>query len=343
MPLALTAHGDSTDTSRRFDYGVSAITEMQWNPRNGKTAWANLFSAELGVKTWQGGRFELGGIATFTAGNAEVNCLQDFSNINAESRGFRLVHAGIAQEAGAFRLFAGLRQADKDYWNTPLAGHFMGSSYGCLPTVNDNYGLNVYPLATLGLHAEWDVTPRLTLKESVYNGVASDRLDRQFRFRPGRDGVLNLGSAVFTLPEKFEGAEAATYLLAYNLGTQYYEEDNSRETLFGLWATVEQPLLSFGGTNLSAAATGAYQFSGVSTTKGYWNGSLVMTHLSPLDIAAGVGVSRAYYEDGKNETDVDVTISLSPVKCLSVQPAVHFLRTNGRSSFATHLRVTWEL
>lgn len=351
-PAADEAPADEAEP--RFTYGLSFITEGQWNIKERHTAWANLLAAEAGAALWRGARLELGAIATYTTGDAQVECLQDFSNINAGNRAFRLTHAGLSQRLGNLTLFAGLRQADEDYWNTPLAGTFLGASYGCLPTVNDNYGLNVYPLAALGLHAEWAITPRLTAKTSLYNAVASDRLDEQFRFRARRDGVLNLGSIVFSRPacgwgigataDNSAGNECppATYLIGYNLGNAPAADGRGRKTSFGLWLTAEQPLVSAGRTTLSATATLAHQFSGAFEVEDYWNAGLIISGISPLNLTLGAGLSRAYYAEAR-ETDLDVNILIPVCRYFSIQPAVHFLRTSGRSNAAANLRLCFEL
>ena len=52
-----------------------------------------------------------------------------------------------------------------------------------------------------------------------------------------------------------------------------------------------------------------------------------------------LGISRAYYTDG-HETDVEATFSFPVSSWLSLQPAVHFITTDGRRSTVAMLRVS---
>ena len=201
--FALTAHAQTGDgieiSSRRVTWHVDAVTEGQWNMKNGKANWMNLLSAGVGRRTWRGGSIEMAALATGHLKEGIVDDLQDFSNINAGNQGFRLTHLGIGQQLfGKLYVYAGLREADEDYLNTDGAGIFTGSSYGCVPQAGENFAIGVYPEAALGLHFEYNPADAWTIRESFYNGTASDRLNRQFRFCPSSDGLVNLGSVSYS-------------------------------------------------------------------------------------------------------------------------------------------------
>lgn len=173
---AITEHADDTAGCPKIDWGLRAVTEGQWDMTNGRGAWASLLQGDICIRLWRKARAEAGALSTYTCGNDLGGVMQDFSNINAANRGFRLVHLGLQQELGSnVLLFAGLRQADEDYFTGELAGLFTGASYGCPPIVNDNFGINVYPTSALGLHAEWRFSEVVVLKTSLYNGLSDDR------------------------------------------------------------------------------------------------------------------------------------------------------------------------
>ena len=154
---------DSTDApTARFDYSLSAITEGQWNMTTGRGAWANRLDASLGIGLWRGARLEAGILSTWQPTDYIAEVCQDFSNINAPNRPLRLVHFGLQQHFidNKLGVFVGLRQADEDYFNTPMAGLSTGASCGCVPTVNDNFHINVFPLTALGLHITYTPTPQ---------------------------------------------------------------------------------------------------------------------------------------------------------------------------------------
>lgn len=323
----------------RFSWNAGVITEGQWNITKGKVAWANLISADAGVRLWEGAQFDLAAISTYGVNASAVDDRQDFSNINAPNFGFRLTHLGLGQTLadGKVLLFLGLRGADEDYCSTDYAGVFTGSSYGGLPTITENTGVPMFPVSALGFHVEYWPTARWTFRESLYNGRASDRLDEQFRFRPGRDGILNYGSAMYEVAKG--ESTPATYTLGYNLATR---QASGERVDFGLWTVVEQPLFRIGRAQLGLLAQGAVQLTKNAAGKGYWAGAVVMEDVTANGGVLGLGVNRAYYADG-NETDVELTFNCPIGAGFSVQPALHCIHTDGSTVMAGQLRVIYEI
>ncbi len=353
------AQTDSAEIAEpRVGWHIDAVSEGQWNMSDGRGNWANMLSAGLEVRTWRGGRVELGALATGQLKEGIMDDLQDFSNINAESRLFRLTHLGIGQRIGSrFSVYAGLREADEDYFNTDGAGIFTGSSYGCAPQVGENFGVGVYPDAALGLHFEYLPAEAWAVRLSVYNGTASDRLNRQFRFRPGRDGMINLGSVSFSPAlsrylgadgEPAEGFLAPNYVIGYAAGWQYVdgdEADSGRDRCSGgaIWASVDQPLLRVGHAGLNLFAMGGVRIGQLDAARGHWAAALMLNNVTRRGGTLAVGASRAYYAEGINETDYEATFEYPLFSWLSLQPAFHVIRTDGETNLAGNLRLNISL
>ena len=338
LPCAPT---DSTPpATRKVEWDVSLLTEGQCRLKHTAAAWNGVVNASLAVPLWQGAKAEAGALATWHVGPQLVDVRQDFSSINAESRAARLVHAGLSQTwKCGLQVFAGLLQADEHYFNTELSGLFTNASYGCYPTLNDNLHINVYPLSSLGLHLQWDLHERLTLRTTLCNGVAADTPREQFRFRPRRDGVILLGSADYCRPSQRDDELPTHYVLGGNVGNHYRAEWGRRHTLCGLWATVEQPLCRTGRLRWNGLLTVAHEFNDPETANSYWNAALAVEHMTRKGGTLALGISRAYYTDG-HETDVEATFSFPVSSWLSLQPAVHFITTDGRRSTVAMLRVS---
>ena len=64
-----------------------------------------------------------------------------------------------------------------DHFTTPFTALFTNASHGNFPILSANFPLATYPLAALCLHTEFSPLPGLTFRESLYNGVASDRIN----------------------------------------------------------------------------------------------------------------------------------------------------------------------
>ncbi|MBR2631226.1 MAG: porin [Bacteroidaceae bacterium] len=321
----------------RVAWAAGVITEGQWNMTDGKTGWANRINADLGVRLWKGALFDVSTLTTYSTGTPVADDRQGFSNIDAENRAFRLFHAGLSQTFlnESLTLFVGLKAADEDYFNTDLAGLFTGSSYGGIPVCTENHGISVYPEAALALHAEY-VTGGWTLRESFYNGAPSDRLDEQFRFRPGRDGLFNIGSAMYAV--ETEGYAFTSYTLGYAFSTK----EVTGQTEFGLWGGVEQPVCTWGKMRLNLLAEGAAELTKNAACKGYWAAGAVAENITRNGGQLGLAVNRVYCQDG-HETDVELTFLCPLGAGFSLQPALHAIRTDGVTTMAGQFRLCYEI
>lgn len=353
------AQTDSAEIAEpRVGWYIDAVSEGQWNMSDRRGNWANMLSAGLEVRSWRGGRIELGALATGQLKEGILDDLQNFSNINAESRLFRLTHLGVGQRIGnRFSVYAGLREADEDYFNTDGAGIFTGSSYGCVPQVGENFCVGVYPDAALGLHFEYQPAEAWAVRLSVYNGAASDRLNRQFRFRPGRDGMINLGSVSFSPAlsnyldadgEPAEGFLAPNYVIGYAAGWQYDDGDEAnsgrdRRTGGAIWVSVDQPLLRVGHAGLNLFATGGVRLGQLDAARGHWAAALMLNNITRRGGTLAVGASQAHYADGINETDYETTFEYPLFSWLCLQPAFHVIRTDGGTNLAGNLRLNISL
>lgn len=327
----------------RITYGLNAITEGQWNMTHQRGGWANRLDAELSIDLWRGATAEAAVLATYqpTAEVAEV--WQDFSNINAPNRPLRLVHLGWQQRLSRkVSLYLGLRQADEDYFCTPLASLSTGASCGCVPTVNDNYHINVFPLTALGLHLSYSPLEALTLQASLYNGNAYDTLDRSFRFRPHRDGVITIGSLTYERPAEADDDFGATYVLGWNFGNHYRSTTQRRHSQAGFWLTAEQPICRLGRVGMALGATVAYEFKDPEVAKGYWSATCALNHLTRKGGTLAFVFNRAHYH-GAHESDLEATFVMPLGKYFTLQPALHHYSTSGQRQWLGQLRLSLSL
>lgn len=329
-----------------WSVGVDYVTEGQWNMTHHVGAWVNRLDVGVEGRLWKGAQAEVTGMATWTAGHApnEADAVcQDYSNINAPTRAFRLIHAGLRQQfASRFSVFAGLCQADEVYFVTEVASLFTGASYGCLPTMADNFDINVFPLAALGVQADCELTPRLLLRASVYNGRASGSLCEQFRFRPSADGVLHLGSLTYTTVRGRRQTPFPNIVqLGWNVGNHPVEAGR-RHTQYGFWLTGEQWLGAPAGWQLTGAATLSYELHNAPSARHYWNAALAVQPPGREDVLFALGLGRACYRDA-HETAIELNGQWALCQWLSVQPALHLMRTNGREQVAALLRLNFSL
>lgn len=328
--------------SQRVKWDITGTTEGLWNITDGKAGWCNLLEVSVETGLWKGARLETAAISTYNLGIPVAGDLQAFSCIDAgPDKAFRLVEAGIRQNIGdKGSVYAGLRNIDMDHFTTPFTALFTNASHGNFPILSANFPLATYPLAALCLHTEFSPLPDLTFRESLYNGVASDRINRQFRFCPRSDGMFNIGSLSYHIGE--EDHHHGYYAVGYALGSSPSETSSDKTFNYALWTLIEQPFLHVGESHLGALLQGGTSPASRSTCRYYWGAGLVWSNITQKMIQVGLVVNRAIYADGR-ETDVELTGSFPLCRHFTLQPAVHCINTNGRYTAATQLRAVVEL
>lgn len=334
--LSLSVH------AQRIQWNVAFTTEGLWEVRHGKTRWNNLLEAGTGIGLWKGAQLELSAISTFDTGNPTCEDRQGLSNIETgENKAFRLTHAGLCQQFGRhWNVFAGLRSVDADYFTSPLTSLFTGSSHGIYPVLSENFPVGTYPLSAVSLHVEYSANKHVTLKESVYNGVASDRLNRQFGYRPRSEGTLNTGSFSYMLrPDK---QYSGHYTIGYILGTQPAVTARLSYN-YALWALTEQAVANMGHTRFHLLLQGGLAPASRSQCRSYWGvGTVLSGVLRNGKGNLGLAVNRAVYTEG-TETDTELTACFPVFNCCILQPAVHVIRTDGHTALVSLLRLCIEV
>ena len=321
------------------EWGVALHTEGQWNMTGGATGWANLLEVGANMELWDDGGFEIAALSSYCAGTPVADDVQGYSNLDAgEDKAFRLVKAGVGHTFDdRLYVFAGLRSMDEDYFNTPVTSFFTGSSYGNFPVLSMEYALPTFPMSALALHFEYSPNEKWKLKESLYNGVSSDAFNRQFRFCPISDGVLNIGSVSY-LPDD----EDDSFSL-YELGYMLDSGGNRGGVRSSYWANVEHYVATIGEAQLSVMAQGGWHPGSEVECRGYVSGAVLATGVSKMDLSVGLSANRIFCPLGIDETDVELSVICPVWKYLSLQPDVHCIVADGGCDVVGLLRVTFEI
>lgn len=324
----------------RVRWGLTGITEGDWNMTDGKAEWVNYLEAGLNVALWKGAELEGAAIATYSTIGPVSDDLLGFSNIYVgENKPFRLIQASLGQKfGGRAYVSAGLRNIDTDYFTSPATSLFTAPADADFPIISNNYPVATFPMSALGVHLEVYPFSGFALKSSLYNGVADDTFRRQFRFRPGRDGLFSIGSVSYEW-DVAEG-ESACYVFGYVAGRV---PDGEIPDVFyrktGIWGLVEQPFMKWGSTRWCLLLQGAMMTRYRQNTHGYWGTGLTVSGISARNIVAGVAVNRMHDLESGNEIDVEITCMVPFNDWFSVQPAVHVIRSRHRDMVVGMLRL----
>lgn len=303
---------------------------MPWNINDGKVGWANYIDVGAEIGLWKGASLNVDAIATYEYHNPVLDDLQYFSNITIGSnRAFRLMQLELAQKFGSHWIVSlGLRNIDVDYFTSPYTSLFTGTSHTSIPTLSGNFTVATAPIAALGLHLEYTPIENLTIKETLYNGVADDRLNRQFRFCPKGDGILNTLSIHYADNEHFD----------YSLGSIM---ENKPSFNYALWLIAEQQLFHISKCPVGLLLQGSIAPKPESYCTHYWGAGINCKEIGNMEAQVGVAVNRMIVADGR-ETDVELTASLPVWDYLTLQPALHWINTCGKHHAAALIRASFE-
>lgn len=296
-------------------FGIEYATEIQTDFKD--MNWVNLLKLNFTQPLSNGISLDLGSISiSKTRQERLVSDLQVFSNIEEANLPFSLSVTGLSFSRKASYLFAGIRNMNEDYFNSPVTSLFTNSSCGIFPTVSANYPIANYPLSSLGIHYKYE-KKRWSIQASVYNGRGYNGFTADnflFRFRPASDGLFGIAS----LNYRNNGSNYYLGGVLYN-GFHNIGEEAEKRSLSGiLWWYAEQRLTEklYLLAQYSAAFPSnvwCHMFGGI---------GVVMQFR-----AAEVGFfSDCAAFSGENEYASELTCRIPFSDNAILQPAIHFIQ-----------------
>ena len=323
-------------------------TEANMNFNNGEANGNALFFLDANAKLWEGGRIYFGFQSMYSVRDEQgkswsvVSDERDrtwFTNINLKNLPFTIGILGLSQEITPnFDVFFGVRKTDYDYFTTPYSRLFLNTGVICNSTLNsDRWNISNFNTAALCLHFNWYFLDGWTLKNSVYNGNGTDDVSKMFRFRPSRDGIMDI------VEIGYRGWNDKSLVGEYHLGMMWGDtylneyDDNKKRSQAVFYASANQPLLK-GKYPIGFFAQGSIGPKNVRSAYNYFSLGALIDNLVLDGTRIGVNVNRAIFANGERETDLEVTALVPVMPGLTLQPGVHFLRTSGLSTTAGLMR-----
>lgn len=315
------------------------ITEGEWDMTNGKANWVNLLNAGIKADLWKNATLSANILAAHNLrvdNNENWNVANDsqiFSNILLDEKlPLSLFHLGITQQfSDHFKLFFGVRNMNMDYFISSYSSLFTCSSHGIFPTIAENWDVGNYPASALCLHMEWNFLPNFTWKNSFYNGKASTNWGQIFCFRPNNDGFINVTEIGYVEPEKSNALKGEYHLGAVYGNTYTKETPSKKESNYSVYGLIEQPLIK-GDKTLGLLLEGGISPRSKSIAYNYYGAGIVAGNIFNDKDLFGVQVNRVLYKDCTHETNLEFTYNVPVMDHLTLQPALHLIRTNGENN-----------
>lgn len=335
----------SVQTTFGQEFHASLTTEIETDFHD-KNDWVNQLRLNFTMPLGKHVHFDIATLSVAqTREEGVANDYQTFSNIYADNMALALAVAGLRWESGKSMLFAGVRNIDEDYFTSPVASLFTNSSCGLYPTVSMNTPLATYPLAAVGVHYAYN-SDGWQAMASIYNGAGHRHFtgsDNAFRICPKTDGVFGIASVSYNHKES-EYIVGGTYYngrVQPDIPIDDVTPPDGRYTNVALWANVEQsisPSLKLMAHYSGSPTHGAqcYSYIGAGIEKDVTLDKLKKT------VQLGLFSDYAHFAYGKEwATEATAKLQLND-KCY-IQPALHFIRTDGTTSFVGLMRLGYEL
>lgn len=163
----------------KYDLKLNYTTEVQ-SDFGRKINWVNLLSLEGEYKPWRNGELSLQTISIWKTRKERIaNDLQTFSNIEENNMAINIFFMGYTHYFKNISLFGGIRNVNNDYFTGIYTSLFTNSSCGIYPTLSANFPIANYPVSAVCIHGEFKLGKVLTLKNSLYNGIAHELFSKK--------------------------------------------------------------------------------------------------------------------------------------------------------------------
>ena len=325
------------------EFGVQYITEVQTDFEK-STNWMNFLRLDASLDVGKSGSIDFASIHTFkTLDRPVADDWQVFSNITNDNLAFGLAVMGYTHQfCDKFKLFAGVRNVNEDYFISDGTGLFVNSSHGIYPTIAENYPLGNYPLSTLGIHANWTLNDNWTVQGSLYNGVARQLFGPDHGLLDIRkdDGILLMGDVNYHHDSKLPG----TYYAGVSYANKIHgEEMTENKTNFTYWVYGEQSIYKSGDSHIDLMAQFSQNLSVDFGCKRYMGAGVLLYNIltDKIDNTFGINVNNADYDFG-DETVLEATYNLQLTDHIGIQPAYQRIWNDGGSHNAALLRLNIE-
>ena len=325
------------------EFGVQYITEVQTDFEK-STNWMNFLRLDASLNIGKRGSIDFASIHTFkTLDRPVADDWQVFSNITNDNLAFGLAVLGYTHQfCDKFKLFAGVRNVNEDYFISDGTGLFVNSSHGIYPTIAENYPLGNYPLSTLGIHANWTLNDNWTVQGSIYNGVARQLFGPDHGLLDIRkdDGILLMGDVNYHHDSKLPG----TYFAGVSYANKIHGEEMTEDkTNFTYWVYGEQSIYKSGDSHVDLMAQFSQNLSVDFGCKRYMGAGVLLYNIltDKIDNTFGINVNNADYDFG-DETVLEATYNLQLTDHIGIQPAYQRIWNDGGSHNAALLRLNIE-
>lgn len=334
-------HAQSQEQNTDLNYGLTYISELQYNitdPKENKPKWANLLSFDGEWHTtrfWKNGMFKVGFWSIKNSFDRTiVDDLLIFSNIDSPSQWLLCSTLGYQHTFGRLSVFAGIRDANTDYFISECELFFTNSSAGTPPTISLNSETGLYPLTAMGIHLDYR-GDNFKVENSFYNNlnsvIHSHNNIFKFNFNPFRYGFVNFTQTQY-LPN--DGS-------IYTLGT-VIEDSQNNDLRYSVYAVAEKDIINYNKSTLRGFATLGFADQKTNICHKYIGIGTITSNIFKQNNMDKLGIMCAYAQiDDDSEFMAEMSYSYSLNDRISLQPTFHYINNTNTDALVGLLRATF--
>ena len=278
----------------------------------------------------------------------KVGSIQGVDNIEVATKTTKLYEAWISQDFldGKFSILTGLHDLNSEFYVTPSAGLFIGSTYGIgseFAATGEN-GPSIFPTTSLAFRAKLQPTEKFYLQAAVFDAIAGnpDKPKGTHIHLKKKDGSL-------LITEIGTNSDFGNYLVGLWQYTKKFDDyvnvdtngDPVKKSSHGAYTMAEKILYKH---DENTYLRGFFRFGkankSVSMIDYSWSSGLVCNGFisGRNDSQIGIAVSQAYlskkyrqsqldsgFKTPKQETGLEFTVSDKLMPWLQVQPNIQYI------------------
>lgn len=279
---------------------------------------------------WNGGHFFLNVVNTHGATPAS-NLTGDFQGIsNIEAGNLNYLHElWIKQTFNDLFIVAGLQDLSTEFALSEYGSLFINSSFGVHSTLADNIPSPLFPLTSLGILFNADLSNEISIKTAAYDGLPDDFDSNPHNLKwdiNSRDGILTISEISFN-------TDMIDYAGSYKIGTYYHNHmtANNESTEFinnyGFYFVADQ-LIYKGPDENKLGIFAQIGMSPVTRNLNHFYFGTGINYTGFLERSGdviGLAIAHAGLRNRSNETVIEFSYSLQLTEYFSIQPDIQYI------------------
>ncbi len=283
---------------------------------------------------WKGGWFYINTANTHGAQPSQqlIGDVQVVSNIEAGNHTY-LQELWYKQQLNRFVFTLGLQDLNVEFANSEYAQTYLNSSFGILPIISNNFNASIFPLTTMGLTFDWNISKKIRWINALYDGSTTNfdynPYNLKWRFNSG-EGLLIISEIqkyikINDLPGTYK---FGAYCHFHRKGGNVITPDSLTNRLVGIYSYVDQAIWAKDHRNAGVFVQLGYSPSFASTNNLYFGTGINFTGLLSKNGNDILGLACAHViftRDTESETAIELTYQYQLTKYIFIQPDSQFV------------------